>query len=195
MLRVLLYGHCFETWDMAVQKMFRENNLSVSEAALQQCLMKCMKTTGEFYCQPIKPDCQMTVLRDPKKISNWIEIKAWLRWWTTQLEKNQDRTITAIFSPSDEYDPLVKIVAKSDGLYERIVSSNARATLKIKEYKEDLARLERYRQMMNPGELGLDDEQSSGVNSPEESGEESETGKENKPKNNKAQNGTSTSPN
>lgn len=123
-------------------------------------------------CPKLLEGSRILVLRDPGKIKHKDDIKKWLQWWVQWLEAPSGLDIVMLHSPSIDYDPLVKMVARASGITWSNVTPNAKADEKCPKYKKELVRIEVYKQQRKQ-KPKMGSEHESVTESPNESEEES----------------------
>ncbi|MEQ2177016.1 hypothetical protein GOODEAATRI_034196 [Goodea atripinnis] len=138
---VLLGEDGYSTWASSVKKMFFSLNKEQSKEALQSELTDHLQRDDVFYCSEIKYGYRLVVVPCPKAVQRKDEIGRWLRWWTGFIELWGLGKLISLYSPSEKYDPIVKMVSSESGLNGYLTSPNTRATARLKEYEMGIRRM------------------------------------------------------
>ncbi|KAK5610578.1 hypothetical protein CRENBAI_002928 [Crenichthys baileyi] len=138
---VLLGGDGYSTWTSSVKKMFLLFNQEQSEETLVSQLTNQLQKDEVYYCSEIKHGFRLVVVPCPKAVQRKEDISRWLRWWTGFLEVWGLGKLVSLYSPSEKYDPIVKMVSSESGLNGYLTNPNARATARLKDYEKETRKM------------------------------------------------------
>ncbi|MEQ2267427.1 hypothetical protein XENORESO_005903 [Xenotaenia resolanae] len=96
--------------------MFLSSNQEQSEETLESQLTNHLQRDEVYYCSKINHGSRLVVIPCPKAVQKKEDIGRWLRWWTGFLELSGPGKLILLYSPSQKYDPIVKMVASESGL-------------------------------------------------------------------------------
>ncbi|MED6264219.1 hypothetical protein CHARACLAT_012613 [Characodon lateralis] len=76
------------------------------------------------------------------------DIGRWLRWWIGFLEQWGLGKLISLYSPSEKYDPIVKMVANDAGLNGYLTNPTARATARLRDYEQEIRKMTQFKEKM-----------------------------------------------
>ncbi|MEQ2297915.1 hypothetical protein AMECASPLE_039620 [Ameca splendens] len=145
---VLLGGDGYLTWASSVKKMFFNFNKEPSKEALESELTDHIQRDDTFYCSEIKHGYRLVVVQCPKAVQRKEEIGQWLQWWTGFIELWGLGKLMSLYSPSEKYDPIVKMVSSESGLNGYLTNPNTRATARLKEYEMEIRKMTQFKEKL-----------------------------------------------
>ncbi|MED6289135.1 hypothetical protein CHARACLAT_033202 [Characodon lateralis] len=123
-------------------------NKEQSKEALENQLTDHLQRDVVFYCSEIKYGYRLVVVPCPRAVQRKEEIGRWLRWWTGFIELWGLGKLMSLYSPSEKYDPIVKMVSSESGLNGYLTSPSTRAMARLKEYEEEIRRMSQFKEKL-----------------------------------------------
>ncbi|MEQ2230320.1 hypothetical protein ILYODFUR_028040 [Ilyodon furcidens] len=84
----------------------------------------------------------------PKVVQKKEDIGRWLRWWIGFLEQWGPGKLISMYSPSEKYDPIVKMVANETGLNGYLTNPTAKATARLRDYEQEIRKMTQFKEKM-----------------------------------------------
>ncbi|MEQ2289979.1 hypothetical protein AMECASPLE_038696 [Ameca splendens] len=145
---LLLGGDGYSTWASSVKKMFFSFNKEQSKEELESQLAYHLQRDEAYYCSEIKHGFRLVVIPCPRAVQRKEDISRWLRWWTGFLELWGLGKLVSQHSPSEKYDPIVKMVSSESGLNRYLTNPHTRATARLKEYEIETRKMTQFKEKL-----------------------------------------------
>ncbi|MEQ2312401.1 hypothetical protein AMECASPLE_030659 [Ameca splendens] len=128
--------------------MFFSFNQEQSTEALESQLTNHLQRDEVYYCSEIKHGFRLVIVPCPKAVQRKEDISRWLRWWTGFLELWGLGKLMSLYSLSEKYDPIVKMVSSESGLNRYLTNPNARATARLKNYEIETRKMTQFKEKL-----------------------------------------------